>query len=178
MNNTPYPSALAGEGVKMLVLDVDGVLTNNQILLDAKGEEYKPFHVPDGTGLKLLMRSGVHVAWISGRASQPVHKRALELGIQDCITGVKDKVKVIKELIERYQLDASELLYLGDDLIDIPPMKFVGRAVAVANAHAVVKDVAQAITEINGGEGAVREVCEWVLHINGDWQAAMESYLQ
>ena len=167
--NEQSESPLAGQQPRLLVLDVDGVLTDNTLWIPEEGREMKAFHVPDGAGLRWLLEEGVEVAWISGRASEVTRKRAAELGIDEVHTGIRDKATCLQELLERLSISAADTVYIGDDLIDLPPMALVGTAVAVADAQPVVLEMAAHVTRNRGGHGAVREVCEWILKSLGAW---------
>ena len=148
---------------ELLVLDVDGVLTDNTIWLDANGAEQKRFFVPDGTGIRRIQRAGVPVALVSGRKSGVVDARAKELGIEHAYSGVIEKTPRVEAIIAATGVRADRTVYMGDDWIDLDPMGAVGLPVAVANAIREVKEIAIAVTTIPGGFGAVREVCDWIL---------------
>ena len=166
--NIPKKKILtAAKKIKLLILDVDGVLTDGSIILDNHGNELKFFHVRDGHGIKMLMLAGVHVALITGRQSQVVEKRADELGIRDVFQKCYDKKIAYDELIRKYSLDDSEIAYVGDDIVDIPILKKVGFPVVVADAHEEVKAFAHMITTKEGGRGAVREICDLLLQAKG-----------
>ncbi|MEE8142700.1 MAG: HAD hydrolase family protein [Planctomycetota bacterium] len=161
-------------GPELLILDVDGVLTNNIILLDGDGGEWKPFYVPDGTGIHLLQIVGVKVALVSGRLSAVVHRRAKELGIDWHLSGVRDKSKAVRDILNQAGASREHAVYVGDDLIDIPAMREVDLPVAVANAPEEVRRESVAVTRAQGGQGAVREVCEWILAARGEWARVLE----
>lgn len=171
------PAPFEGCRPSLLILDVDGVLTDNRIWLNGDGEEWKAFHVPDGTGIVLMKQAGVELALLSGRASGVVHRRAEELGIQRHLSGIHTKESAVDDILAETGIDAKDTVYVGDDLIDLPPMRKVGLPVAVANAHPMVKETACAVTRAEGGRGAVREVCEWILHARGEWSDAVRRYL-
>jgi len=156
-------------GIKLLMLDVDGVLTDGTIHLSASGEETKVFHARDGYGLKLLMESGIDVALISGRESSVVENRAGELGIRLVFQGVKDKETVCRELLQERALKKEEVASVGDDLPDLSLFAFSGVRIAVADAAGELLESADVITERKGGHGAVREVCEWILKLQEKW---------
>ncbi len=158
----------------LLILDVDGVLTDNTISLDADGRERKRFFVPDGTGVHLLRRAGVPVALISGRKSGVVDVRARELSIDHAYSGVLQKAPKVDEIVAALGVRFDRTVYVGDDWIDLAPMRRVGLPVAVANAIPEVKAAAVAVTHLPGGAGAVREVCEWILRARGDWDRIIE----
>jgi 3-deoxy-D-manno-octulosonate 8-phosphate phosphatase (KDO 8-P phosphatase) len=173
-------SALAEklQAVKAVILDVDGVLTDGGIYYDPTGREIKRFHVADGLGMELLRHAGIRVVILSGRVAEAITRRAAELRVTDCYQGVRDKKAQIERLRQQWQMKADELLYVGDDLNDLPAFEAVGVRVAVANADAMLKAQAHYVTQATGGNGAVREVCEWLLKARGDWEKAVEAYLQ
>lgn len=150
-------------GIRLLVLDVDGVLTDGRLYFDAQGEALKVFHVRDGHGLKLLRETGIEIAVISGRASPAVSVRCRELGIEHLEQGCEDKLAALRRLLDQLNIKASETLCVVDDTTDLPLMCAVGYAVAVADAHPEVRAIAARVTQLPGGQGAVREVCDWVL---------------
>jgi 3-deoxy-D-manno-octulosonate 8-phosphate phosphatase (KDO 8-P phosphatase) len=173
-------SALAEklQAVKAVILDVDGVLTDGGIYYDPTGREIKRFHVADGLGMELLGHAGIRVVILSGRVAEAITRRAAELRVTDCYQGVRDKKAQIEKLRQQWQLKAEELLYVGDDLNDLPAFEAVGVRVAVANADALLQSRAHYVTKATGGNGAVREVCEWLLKARGEWEKAVEAYLQ
>lgn len=150
--------------IKLLILDVDGVLTNGTFWLGPNGEEYKSFHTHDGYGIKALQRAGVKVAVISGRNSQAVHQRVKELDIEHYYPGCSDKRKVYEELVKAHQLQAHQVAAIGDDMPDLPILEAVGLSVAVANATAPLKNAVDWVTQNPGGQGAVRELCDLILN--------------
>jgi 3-deoxy-D-manno-octulosonate 8-phosphate phosphatase (KDO 8-P phosphatase) len=169
--NIPKQKILtAAKKIKLLILDVDGVLTDGSIILDNHGNELKSFHVRDGHGIKMLMNAGIYVALITGRQSKVVEKRANELGIRDVFQKCHDKTIAYDELARRYSLDDSEIAYLGDDIVDIPVLKKSGLPVVVADADETAKNFALMVTAKEGGRGAVREVCELLLKAKGLWE--------
>ncbi len=179
MNAVPrIPPAFAGVQPQILILDVDGVLTSNVVYLDGGQGEWKPFFIPDGTGIRLLGSVGVRVAFVSGRASAAVHRRAEELGVFRHLSGVGLKGPVVRGLLDETGIAKDQAVYVGDDLQDLSAMEEVGLPVAVANAHPEVKTRAVAVTEKAGGDGAVREVCEWILVARGDWETARNGVLE
>jgi len=164
--------------IELLVLDVDGVLTDGTITINADGSESKSFDCLDGHGIKMWMRVGFEVAIISGRKSAPTVHRASQLGIEakyifeDC----KDKLKALEELCERSGYKPEQIAYIGDDLMDICIMRRVGFAAAVANASDEIKAYADYVSEKAGGSGAVREVIEYILKQNGKWRQLLKGY--
>ncbi len=175
-----FQPAFAGnlQAVKAVILDVDGVLTDGGIYYDPTGREIKRFHVADGLGIELLRHAGIRVAILSGRVSEALTRRAAELKVTECYQGVRDKKAQIEKLRQQWQLKVDEVLYVGDDLNDLPALEAVGVRVAVANAASELKERAHYTTQASGGNGAVREVCEWLLKARGEWEQAIERYLQ
>ena len=155
--------------IKLLILDVDGVMTDGRIMLNDRGEEIKSFNVKDGQGLRILMRSGVDVVLITGRMSKAVEYRARDLGIRELYQGIEDKEALCIELLEARRLDKEQVCCIGDDLPDIPMFKHAGLSIAVADAAVEVRDAACHVTKNGGGKGAVREVCELILKARGSW---------
>lgn len=150
-------------GVRLLVLDVDGVMTDGRLYYDADGREFKSFHVRDGYGIKRLMEAGVTVAVISGRRSQSAAGRMAELGIRHVMLGREDKDRALDELLAGLGVPASAAACVGDDAPDLPVMRRVGLPIAVADCHASVAGAAAWRTSLPGGAGAVREVCDLLL---------------
>jgi len=155
--------------IKVLFLDVDGVLTNGSITLDARGEETKTFHVRDGLGLKMLLRAGIEVVLVTARSSEALAHRAHELGIRRICQRVADKGTLCRELMSEMKLERVHVCCMGDDLADLAMFAQAGLRIAVADATEEVREVAHVITRNKGGHGAVREVCEWLLKAQGKW---------
>ena len=151
------------EKIRLLVLDVDGVLTDGRLYFAARGEALKVFHVHDGHGIKLLMDSGVAVAAISGRRSAAVATRMRELGVRHVIQGCADKLAALHKLCKRLQVPALSCACICDDTADLPLMAGVGFAAAVADAHPIVAAAAHWVSAAPGGRGAVRELCDAIL---------------
>jgi 3-deoxy-D-manno-octulosonate 8-phosphate phosphatase (KDO 8-P phosphatase) len=164
------------KNIKLVIIDVDGVLTDGAIYIDSQGVETKAFHVLDGTGISYLHRSGIKTAIISGRNSDAVIHRARELDIGDVYQGVKNKIDAYRQLLKKYTLSDKEICYIGDDLIDLPILYRVGFPVAVANASPLVKKHSAYVTRAKGGGGAVREVAEKILKFQDKWHLVMERY--
>jgi 3-deoxy-D-manno-octulosonate 8-phosphate phosphatase (KDO 8-P phosphatase) len=160
----------------MLVLDVDGVLTAGEIIYGDNGQEWKTFHVRDGSGLKLWHQAGKRSALITGRSSRVVEIRAAELGITPVVQGVADKLAAFRKVLADCRLGADQVAYVGDDLPDLPVMRHCGLAVAVADGCPEVRQDAHFVTRADGGQGAVREVVELVLGCQGLWQPIVEGY--
>ncbi len=166
----------AAKKVKLLILDVDGVLTDGSIILDNEANEVKSFHVRDGHGLKLLAGNGVDVAIITGRYSKVVERRARELGIREVYQKCFNKVIAYEEIKNKYSLRDEDIAYIGDDIVDIPILKRAGFPVAVMDADNNVKDYSLMVTENRGGRGAVREVTDLILKAKGLWESIIDGY--
>lgn len=162
--------------IKLLLLDVDGVMTDGRIIFDSNGVESKFFNVKDGHGIKMLQRSGVEVGIISGRESQVVTNRAVELGIRLVYQKSLDKLAPFTRILADTGLKEEEIGFIGDDLIDIPVLKRVGFAAAPADAVAEVLPHVHYVTVKSGGWGAVREVCDMILKAQGSWASLTERY--
>jgi len=162
--------------IKLLVADVDGVLTDGKIIY-AEDSETKQFAVIDGLGITLARRAGVEVAFITVRHSEAVRRRATDLGVIELHQGVRRKWDRLKEIMGRHGLSPAEVAYVGDDLVDLVPMRNVGLPIAVANAVQEVKEAAVFVTERRGGEGAVREAIEKILKAKGVWEDTKTKYL-
>lgn len=163
--------------VRLLVLDVDGVLTDGKLYFLADGSEAKAFSTLDGQGIKMLQNSGVTVAIITGRTSTIVERRAANLSIAHVVQGREDKRVALDELLARLQLSYDQVAYLGDDLPDLAPIRCVALGIAVANANTFVRQHAQAVTSLRGGEGAARELCEFIMAAQGTLADAQNTYL-
>lgn len=155
--------------IRLLVLDVDGVLTDGRIVVDDSGAESKFFHVHDGSGIWLLRRAGIETAIISGRTAKCVEHRARDLAIGECIQGSPDKLASFEALRARLGLAAEECAYMGDDVLDVPLMRRAGFAAAPADARPEAKAAAALVTRARGGRGAVRELAETILRARGLW---------
>jgi 3-deoxy-D-manno-octulosonate 8-phosphate phosphatase (KDO 8-P phosphatase) len=162
--------------VRLLILDVDGVMTDGRIIVDDAGLESKQFDVRDGHGLKMLMRCDIGVALLTGRRSRVVEHRAADLGITAVYQGVLNKAEAFPGILDRFTLAPIETAYVGDDVVDIPVLRRVGFAVAVADAVSEARQVADYVTKRSGGRGAVREVCEIILAAQGRWEAVADRY--
>ena len=163
--------------IKLLVLDVDGVLTDGTIVINSDGGESKFFNVLDGHGMRLWLRAGLKIAFVSGRASEPTRYRAEHFGIEHVLQDCHHKLPAMQKLLEELRLSPHQVAYVGDDLPDLPVIQYVGFGVAVANAVDEVKQHADFVTTRSGGGGAVREVVEYILKQNGKWPQLMERYL-
>jgi 3-deoxy-D-manno-octulosonate 8-phosphate phosphatase (KDO 8-P phosphatase) len=163
--------------IKLAVFDVDGVLTDGKLILGESGNEYKAFHVRDGHGLVMLLESGCKIAVITARSSKIVAERMSSLGIEYVYQGEKDKGARLMKLIEELGLNREQVAYVGDDVIDLPAMTKVGLPIAVADARPEVKEHANWVTEERGGQGAVREVCEFIMKAQGNFDERIKAYL-
>ena len=162
--------------IRLLALDVDGVLTNGLIYYGNSGEELKSFNIKDGLGIKLLQDAGVRVAIITGRQSEIVARRARELGIAEVVQGREDKRQALLELCQRNDLDIEQCAYMGDDLPDLGAIVSAGLGMTVADACTAVRGAADWLSHYNGGCGAVREACEFILSARGEWSALESSF--
>ncbi|HEY0178926.1 MAG TPA: HAD hydrolase family protein [Dokdonella sp.] len=163
--------------IKLAVFDVDGVLTDGRLLYAADGHELKAFHVHDGLGLKRLLANGVEVAVVTARLSHLVTERMAELGVAHVHQDQADKRACLERLRHALKIDADDVAYTGDDLPDLAPMRTVGLAVAVANAHPWVRERAHWRTRLAGGAGAAREVCDLILAAQGKADAELALFL-
>lgn len=163
--------------IKLLLLDVDGVLTDGSIVYSDRGEEIKSFHVRDGLGIKLLQRFGVEVSILTSRVSEALMHRCRDLKIETVIQGMKPKLMAYEWLRMEKRLRAEELAYIGDDWVDIPVLRRVGLAVAVRNADPEVLSFVHYVTAHDGGRGAVREVCDLILRAKGLKEEALGLYI-
>ncbi len=164
--------------LKLLILDVDGVLTDGKLFFDNDGNEYKAFHARDGHGIKLLRQSGVEVAVISGRKSNSVALRMKQLGIEYVYQGHENKISAFNEIIEKIGITPEQAAHVGDDLLDLPLMIRVGLSIAVQDATNAVKQRADWCTDLSGGCGAVREVCDLIMQAQGNFDDIVGSYLK
>ena len=162
--------------IRLLLLDVDGILTDGRILYDEKGREMKYFHVHDGQGIRWLLREGIKVGFLSGRSSGAVEKRAKELGISFLFQGIKDKMILYEKLLQEIKLDPEQVSFMGDDFMDLRLLKKVGFSISVSNGHPLVQKEVDYITQTAGGFGAVREVSELILKAQGKWESILRNY--
>lgn len=163
--------------VRLVIFDVDGVLTDGKLFFDEMGREYKGFHSRDGQGIKLLHATGVEVAVISGRRSKSVTQRMASLGIEHVFQGQEDKCAAFDELCAKLGVTAAQVAHVGDDLLDLPLMHRAGLGIAVRDAHFVVRERADWVTANSGGCGAAREVCDLVMKAQDTFDAAIAAYL-
>ncbi|MEJ2520595.1 MAG: HAD-IIIA family hydrolase [Desulfuromonadales bacterium] len=164
--------------IKLLLLDVDGVMTDGRIVYDSTNAEAKAFDVKDGHGLKLVQRAGIRVGIITGRLSAIVARRAAELGITLVYQGAKDKSVPFREILDQLALAPAEVAYIGDDLVDLPILRQVGFAATVADAVEDIKPYVHLVTRRPGGRAAVREVCDHLLKESGRWAAVTRRYFE
>lgn len=163
--------------IKLVVFDVDGVLTDGGLFIDAEGREHKVFNSRDGHGMKMLQETGVAIAVITGRSSGSVTYRMASLGIDYVYQGQQEKLPAFHSLLERLGLAAEEVACVGDDVVDLPVLRRAGLAIAVDDAHELVREHAHWITARPGGRGAAREVCELIMRAQGTLPALWERYL-
>jgi 3-deoxy-D-manno-octulosonate 8-phosphate phosphatase (KDO 8-P phosphatase) len=164
--------------IKLLILDVDGVLTDGRIVIDDRGVETKCFDVRDGHGIKLLKRADIEVIFITGRESEVVSHRARELGIDTVYQNIHDKLEVYQAILDERGLKDGNIGFVGDDLIDLPVLKRVGFSAVVADGIEELKPYADYVSRNKGGRGAVREIAELILKAQGKWTMLMERYLR
>lgn len=173
-SNTLHQKAQA---IKLVAFDVDGIMTDGRLYFTSLGDEIKAFNVKDGLGLNLLRKTGVEVAIITGRTSELVNRRARDLKIDKLIQGREDKKIALQELIQQEGLTLDQVAYMGDDLPDLGAIRLAGLGVTVADALPIVRQHADFITSSNGGDGAVREFCDWLMQAQGNLDAILEPYL-
>lgn len=177
MFNFPPEVLKRAEKVKLLLLDVDGVLTDGGIIITGEGDEIKIFSVLDGMGIKLLQRAGVEVGILSGRFSPVVKHRLNELGIDLLYQGELAKLPAFEKILKERALREEEVAYAGDDWLDIPILKRVGLAIGVPNAWPPVNNYVHYVTKKEGGKGAVREICDLILTGKGLWEKFLQEYI-
>ncbi len=164
--------------IRLLIVDIDGVLTDGGLQFDNRGEEYKTFNSLDGHGIRMLLDCGIEVAVITGRQSKIVNHRMGDLGVKHIYQGNRDKLPAFEQLLADTGNEASQTAYVGDDLPDLPIMRRVGFAIAVQNAHGFVKQHCDWVTTARGGHGAVREVTDFILHAQGLLEDLQNGYLE
>lgn len=163
--------------IRLLLLDVDGVLTDGSITYTDSGEQIKTFNAKDGLGLRLLMEAGIDVGIVTARVAGALHHRCDNLGITLVFDGVRDKAKALEDICAHTRIKAEQIAFMGDDLIDLPAMTRVGFAFSVADACDEVKARADMITDRPGGRGAVRQACEAILKARGLWESIISGYV-
>jgi 3-deoxy-D-manno-octulosonate 8-phosphate phosphatase (KDO 8-P phosphatase) len=164
------------QAIELVLADVDGVLTGGQIVFNNQGIETKQFHIRDGLGIKLWQRAGYKFGLITGRSSHIVKIRAAELGVEIVRQTAEDKLPVAQEILKQLGLEPQQVCYIGDDLPDLPLMRSMGLGVAVADACAEMRQAAHLVTELRGGEGAVRETLEVILKAQRRWNDLIQKY--
>ena len=164
--------------IKLVVFDVDGVMTDGGLTIGDDGQEYKTFNSQDGLGMKLLKASGVQLAIITGRTSNIVKQRSDSIGIAHFYQGVDDKLAVFNELVAKLNITPQHAAFMGDDVVDVPPMLRCGLAVSVPAAPSIVQARAHYVTKKHGGHGAVRELCELIMHAQGSFEAQMAPFFK
>ena len=167
--------ARAGK-IRLVLFDVDGVLTDGRLYLDNRGEEYKAFNSRDGHGLKMLQRNGVEVGIITGRTSEIVAHRTKELGIRHVRQGCADKLPVYEDMVREFKLSHEQVCFVGDDVVDLPIMLRVGLAICPQDGHFLVKRHSHWVSDNDGGRGCARDVCELLMLANGSFGAEMQRY--
>ncbi len=166
------------KNVKLLILDVDGVLTDGRIVIDDRGIETKCFDVRDGHGIKLLKRANIEVVIITGRRSEVVSHRARELGIDSVYQNIHNKLEVYQAILDEKGLKDEEVGFVGDELVDLPLLKRVGFSAVVADGIEELKPYVDYVSQNRGGRGGVREISELILKAQGKWSELMEGYLR
>lgn len=164
------------KNIKLLLLDIDGVLTDGRIVYDNKGNELKFFDVQDGFGVTLMTRAGIDIGIITAKKSRVVAKRAKDLSVKYLYQNTFYKLEAFQKLLAKSKLSPDQICYIGDDLIDVPVLKRVGFAVSVPNAVDEAKEAAHYVTKRYGGRGAVREVCDLIIKTQGKWQDILTRY--
>jgi 3-deoxy-D-manno-octulosonate 8-phosphate phosphatase (KDO 8-P phosphatase) len=176
--NENYPSSAvkAAQNIRLVLLDVDGVLTDGRLYYGNSGEELKAFNIQDGLGIKLLQRGDIKVGIITGRCSDLVKRRAQELGIDPLVQGREDKLTALKEILKNIDIKLDEIAFVGDDLPDLAVIRQVGLGITPANGNHIVASQALWQTKKSGGNGAVREVAELILSAQGKLESLLASY--
>ena len=164
--------------VKLLILDVDGVLTDGRMTLTERGDELKSFHTHDGMGVNLARRAGIKIALVTGEKSEIGRMRGIKLGVEEIVLGARRKADTLEEIRAKLGVAAAEVAFMGDDLLDIPALERAGLAVAPANAVPEVRAVVDVVTRAAGGAGAVRECVELILRAQGVWERTVRAFVQ
>jgi 3-deoxy-D-manno-octulosonate 8-phosphate phosphatase (KDO 8-P phosphatase) len=164
--------------IRLLIVDIDGVMTDGGLQFNNQGEEYKTFNSLDGHGIRMLLECGIEVAVITGRNSGIVNHRMNELGVKHIYQGYRDKLPAYEKLLQDTDLKPEQIAYVGDDLPDLPIMRRVGFAIAVQNAHVFVKQHCDWVTTARGGNGAVREITDFILQAQSLLEGRQDSYLE
>lgn len=163
--------------IKLVIFDVDGVLTDGSLYIGDDGQEYKAFNSRDGHGIKMMLRNGVDGAIITGRTSKVVEHRVKDLGLGNVRQGCADKLPVYEEMVKELDLKYEQTAFIGDDIVDLPIMLKVGLAIATKDAHPMVKEYSHWITPSAGGRGAARDLAEMMMHSQGTYESEMLKYL-
>ncbi|OBS09108.1 3-deoxy-D-manno-octulosonate 8-phosphate phosphatase [Acidihalobacter prosperus] len=171
------PVLARARAIRVMIFDVDGVLTDGRLFLGDDGQEYKAFNSRDGHGMRMLQASGVTLALLTGRRSQVVARRAADLGIEHVIQGRRDKLPAFEDLLTTLGLPPAAAAFVGDDLVDLPVIRRAGLGIAVADAAAEVRTHAHWVTARAGGQGAAREACELVMRAQGQYERLVATYL-
>lgn len=164
--------------IRLLVMDVDGVLTDGRMILSERGDELKAFHTHDGIGVALAKRAGLRTAMVTGESSPIAKVRGGKLGVDSVVLGARRKREAVEALRAEFDVTADAVAFIGDDLLDIPAMQVAGLAVAVADAPGPVKAVAHVVTRARGGHGAVRELVELLLRAQRSWRSVVAAYVR
>ncbi len=177
---THFTSKLAQKAaqIRLLLLDVDGVLTDNKLFYGDNGIEYKTFHTRDGHGMVLLQQAGIDIGIITGRTSEVVTRRMRDLKVKYVYQGVPDKLPTFESLLQESGLTHTQVAYMGDDILDLPILRRVGLAAMPANADPALRPFVDMISQYSGGAGAVRELCELILKSQGKWEDILKFYLR
>ena len=175
--NAPESVLEKAKPIKLLISDIDGVMTDGRLFFLGDGTEFKSFHARDGYGLKLLQRSGVETAVISGRKSTAVSLRMESLGIRHVYQGFENKLEPFEELLKKLSLTSEQVAFVGDDILDLPILSRVGLPIAVANAHIGIHAFVDWTTPHIGGDGAVRDACDLIMFAQGTYDQAVKSHL-
>jgi len=176
-NGFDFPFTIAAD-IRMLVLDVDGVMTSGSIIMDQHGDEWKAFNVRDGHGIKMLQRANINIAIITGRTSKVVAARASDLGIEYVIQGCLNKAEGLSDLEQRSGIAARHCAMMGDDVLDLPPMYRCGLSMAPSDAHQAVLSYADWVSDAPGGRGAIRQAAEGLILATGAWDEIIYSRYQ
>ncbi|MFL1455815.1 KdsC family phosphatase [Marinobacter sp. GN3S48] len=174
----PAPVLDKAAGIRLLALDVDGIMTDGKLFFSATGDEMKGFNILDGLGLKQVMAAGITVAVITGRTSPLTEKRMKDLGIPHLMQGREDKKVALQELVDTLGVAAEDIAYMGDDLPDLPAIRFAGLGITVPNGYWLVREHADVCTSVAGGSGAVREACDLLLTARGALDSTLATYIQ
>lgn len=174
----PAPALAKAGSIRLLALDVDGIMSDGKLFFSASGDELKGFNILDGMGLKQVMAAGITVAVITGRSSPLTKRRMNDLGIRHLLQGREDKKAALEELAAQLSLGADQIAYMGDDLPDLPAIRFAGLGITVPNGYWLVREHADYCTRARGGEGAVREACDLLLLGHGKLDHALAAYLE